>query len=41
MGQETVRQTIASVGKHLEKGGYARRTLLQFKSTTNQFWTIP
>lgn len=36
MEQTTIRQTISNVEKHMEKGGYARRTLLQFKSTTNQ-----
>lgn len=36
MEQTTIRQTIASVEKHMEKEGYARKTLLQFKSTTNQ-----
>lgn len=36
MEQSTIRQTVAQVGTYLEKGGYARGTLLQFKSTTNQ-----
>lgn len=36
MEQATIRQTVARVGACLEKGGYARGTLLQFKTTTNQ-----
>ena len=36
MEQATIRHTIAQVRKYLEEGGYARGTLLQFISTTNQ-----
>ncbi len=36
MEQSTIRQTVAQVGTYLGKGGYAKGTLLQFKSTTNQ-----
>lgn len=36
MEQTVIQQTIARVGENLEKGGYARNTVRQFKYTTNQ-----
>ena len=36
MRQATIRQTVTRVGEYLEKVGYARGSILQFKSTTNQ-----
>ena len=36
MEQMTIRQTIARVGESLMDGGYARTSILQFNSTTNQ-----
>lgn len=36
MEQTAIKQTIARVGDNLEKGGYARNTVRQFKYTTNQ-----
>src|SRR5659263_63481 len=36
MEQATIRQTVTRLREYLEKGGYARGTIRQFKSTTNQ-----
>lgn len=34
--EQSIRQTVNELGKWMEKGGYGKGTLLQYKSTTNQ-----